>query len=165
MKIEYQNETFREVINEEFVSKKFDSWSYNERLKAEAKAGQGVYDEFIKYIKESFATSGKLIDKVLEKSPFGVNTLEYKYLKMSIMLNCISILKNKKKLDADIQTVTLWKLPKSMSSYVRVLLKEFVTEVKTEIMECYKAVDIDDSVLEMLISNPYGEVYNKDENC
>lgn len=52
-----------------------------------------------------------------------------------------------------------------MSSYVRVLLKEFFTELKTEIMDCYKAVDIDDAVLDMLISNPTGEVYNKDEDC
>lgn len=164
MKIEYQNEAFREVINEEFVAKKFDSWSYHERLKAEAAEGQGVYEDFQRYIKESFNQSGKMIDKVLDKSPFGKNTLEYKYLKFSIILNVVAILKSKKKLDTDIQTVILWKLPKSMSSYVRVLIKEFVTELKTEIMECYKAVDIDDSVLEMLIANPYGESYNKDEN-
>lgn len=107
MKIEYQNQAFREVINEEFVSKKFDSWSYNAKLKDSARANQGVYDDFLRYIKESFANSGKIVDRVLEKSPFNADTLEYKHLKISIMLNCLALLKSKKKLDADIQTVTL----------------------------------------------------------
>ena len=33
MKIEYQRETFKEIIEEEFVSKKFDAFSYKEQLK------------------------------------------------------------------------------------------------------------------------------------
>ena len=34
MKVEYQNETFNEVITEEFVSKKFDAFMFKEKLKA-----------------------------------------------------------------------------------------------------------------------------------
>ena len=35
MKIEYQNETFREIISEEFVSKKFDSFTFKEQMRDE----------------------------------------------------------------------------------------------------------------------------------
>jgi hypothetical protein len=38
-----------------------------------------------------------------------------------------------------------------MSGYVRVLLKEFYTELKLEILDCHNAVSIDDSTLEKLI--------------
>jgi len=107
MKIEYQNEAFREVINEEFVAKKFDSWSYQEKLRSEARASQGVDEQFLAYIRELFNESSSLVDKVLEKSPFGANTIEYKHLRMSIILNIIAILKAKKKLDSDVQTVIL----------------------------------------------------------
>ena len=40
-----------------------------------------------------------------------------------------------------------------MSSYVRILLKEFYSEIKTEIMECYKASDISDDVLDKMLQN------------
>ena len=36
MKIEYQRETFKEIIEEEFVSKKFDAFAYKEQLKNDA---------------------------------------------------------------------------------------------------------------------------------
>ena len=80
------------------------------------------------------------------------------------MLNSIYILKNKKKLDANQQTIILWKLPKSMNNYVRILLKEFFTELKLEIMDSYKAVDLDDNVVEKLLqetgdANNYEDQY------
>ena len=101
---------------------------------------------------------------MLVKSPFQQDSIEYHRLKISIMLNTLYILKNKKKLDATQQTIILWKLPKSMSNYVRILLKEFFTEIKLEIMDSYKAADIDDSVLEKLLqdtgdSNNYEDQY------
>ncbi|MBP5468570.1 MAG: hypothetical protein J6Z11_04925 [Candidatus Riflebacteria bacterium] len=40
-----------------------------------------------------------------------------------------------------------------MSSYVRILLKEFYSEIKLEIMDCYKASDIDDSVIDRMLQN------------
>lgn len=76
---------------------------------------------------------------------------------MSIMLNCFYSLKLKKKFDMEPTTIILWKLPKSMSSYLRIIMKEFYTEIKKEILECYAAVDITDEVLEKLISNPEDE--------
>jgi hypothetical protein len=67
------------------------------------------------------------------------------------MLNCINILKTRKKLDIDPATIILWKLPKSLANYVRILLREFFTEIKLTIMDCYKAADIDDNIIEALM--------------
>ena len=153
MKIEYQNETFREIISEEFVSKKFDSFTFREQMRDDAKVSQGVNEQFKSYIMDSFSHIGDMADKVLTKSPFGPRTLDYKKLKMSLILNAINSLKVRKKLDSDIPTILLWKLPKSMSSYVRILLKEFYSEIKLEIMECHRAADIDDATIDRLLQN------------
>ena len=153
MKIEYQNETFREIISEEFVSKKFDAFSFNEQMRESAKASQGISEQFRDYIRSSFNNIGDLADNVLKKSPFGPRTLDYKKLKISLMLNAINSLKLKKKLDSELQTVILWKLPKSMSNYVRILLKEFYSEIRIEIMDCYEAVDMDDAVIDRMLQN------------
>lgn len=164
MKIEYQREAYREVISEEFVSKKFDAFMFKEHLKTEAKEAQGVPSTFWGYVKDSFEHIGDVIDRVLKKSPFQCNSIEYHRLKISLMLNSIYALKNKKKLDASQQTIILWKLPKSMNNYVRILLKEFFTEIKLEIMDSYKAADIDDATVEKLLlergdTNTYEDQY------
>jgi hypothetical protein len=39
-----------------------------------------------------------------------------------------------------------------MSNYVRVLLREFYTALKREILTCYEIVNIDDYMLEKIIS-------------
>jgi hypothetical protein len=50
-----------------------------------------------------------------------------------------------------------------MSGYVRVLLKEFYTELKLEILDCHKLVSLDDNTLEKLISTTEREEYNNYE--
>jgi hypothetical protein len=107
MKIEYQREAYREVISEEFVSKKFDAFMFKEQMKADARDAQGVPQMFMEYLTDSIERIGDVIDRVLKKSPFKPNSIEYHRLKMSIMLNSITILKNKKKLDANQQTIIL----------------------------------------------------------
>lgn len=151
MKIEYQNETFREVISEEFVSKKFDAHSFRENLRANARSSQGCDQQLIEYLKSSFAHIGATIDQVLANSPFGPRTSEYKKLRISLMLNALNSLKLKKRLDSDIPTIILWKLPKSMSSYVRILLKEFYSALKNEILECYKLTEMSDELVDKLL--------------
>jgi hypothetical protein len=152
MKVEYQNEAYREIISEEFVSKKFDAINFKEKMKMNIKSSQDVNHWFWEYVKDSLKNSDQLLEKVLAKSPFNKNSLEYKKLKMSIMLNCINLLKTRKKLDTDPTTIILWKLPKSLSNYVRVLLREFFMELKLDIMECYRAVDIDENIMESLLT-------------
>ena len=67
--------------------------------------------------------------------------------------NALNSLKVKKRLDSEIPTIIVWKLPKSMGGYIRVLLKEFYTELKLEILDCHNAVSIDDNMLEKLLIN------------
>ena len=69
------------------------------------------------------------------------------------MLNALNSLKVKKRLDSEMPTIIVWKLPKSMSGYIRVLLKEFYTELKLEILACHKEVSLDDETLERLVCN------------
>jgi hypothetical protein len=153
MKVEYQNEAFREIIAEEFVSKKFDSFLYKEKLKSDAHGAQGISDKFKLYLKGSFTNISETLDKVLKKSLFVTNTAIYRKLKISLLLNALQSLKLKNQLDSDLPTVIVWKLPKSMSGYIRVLLKEFYTELKLEILDCHATVSIDDATLEKLIGN------------
>jgi hypothetical protein len=40
-----------------------------------------------------------------------------------------------------------------MGSYVRILLKEFYTELKLEIMECHKATHIEDAIIDSLLKD------------
>ena len=153
MKVEYQNEAFREIINEEFVSKKFDSFMYKEKLKSEASMSQGVTDKFSVYLKNSLENIDEIMNKVLKDSLFVTNPTIYRKLKISLLLNALNSLKLKKRLDSDLPTIIVWKLPKSMSGYIRVLLKEFYTELKLEILDCHRMSSIDDATLEKLICN------------
>ena len=163
MKIEYQNETFREVISEEFVSKKFDSFTFKEQMRDEIRSNQGVNETFISYVRSTIEQIGSIADRVLAKSPFSPRSIDYKKLKMSLMLNAINSLKVKKKLDSDLPTILLWKLPKSMSSYVRILLKEFYSEIKLEIMECHNMTDISDDVVDRILQNSTEDRDNYEE--
>ena len=107
MKIEYQNETFREIISEEFTSKKFDAYTFREQMRSEAKASQGVNEQFRAYMVDSFKNVGGLINNVLKKSPFSPNSQDYKKLRISLMLNALNSLKLKKRLDSEIPTIIL----------------------------------------------------------
>ena len=153
MKIEYQRETFKEIIEEEFVSNKFDSFAYKEQLKGDARENSGVTRQFKKYVQEALLKNITLIDKLLEKSPFKVGTQEYQNLKISILLNSLNILKNNKKLDVAEQGIILWHLPKNMANYTRILLKEFFTLIKLEIMDCYKEADLSDLDLNNILDS------------
>lgn len=159
MKIEYQNETYKEIISEEFISKKFDSYAFREKLRDAARDSQGVTANFIEYLKSSLGSIDTILDRVLKKSPFTPKSLDHKKLKLSLILNTIYSLKNKKKLDANVPSLILWKLPKSMTNYVRVLLKEFYVEIKQEIIDCYKSADINDELADRLLKDADGEAY------
>lgn len=46
MKVEYQNETYRKVISEEFADKNFDVFLYQRNLREQAKEAQGQSEHF-----------------------------------------------------------------------------------------------------------------------
>lgn len=152
MKIEYQRQSYQTIISEEWVSKKFDAFQFKEQLKDDARESHQVSKNFWIYAKDVLEHSSIILDDVLKRSPFGKDSIEYKYLKITILLNCYLSIKNKGKLDARPLTIIMWKLPKSMSNYVRVLLREFYTALKKEILACYEMVNIDDFMLEKIIS-------------
>jgi hypothetical protein len=161
MKIEFQRESFKEIIEEEFVSKKFDAFAYKEQMKNQAKESAGVTRQFKAHLSETLNKNSLILDKVLQRSPFNKGTPEYQNLKISILLNSINILKSKKKLDVANQSIILWHLPKSMSNYTKILLKEFFMELKLEIMECYKYSDICDKDLENILDSAPEATYEE----
>ena len=163
MKIEYQRESYREIIEEEFVSTKFDSMAFKERLKDQARDCIGINTHFKNYVEETLKQNGRLLDEVLQKSPFHKDSPEYRNLKISILLTSFQILKTKKKLNASPQSVILWHLPKSMSNYTKVLLKEFFTKIKIEIIDCYKEADMSDTDLENIITGTTESWTNDEE--
>ncbi len=163
MKVEYQNESFKEVIAEEFVSKKFDAYMFTEKLKAEALNSQGISEQLFSYLHSSLSNIDALLNKVLKKSLFATNPVIYKNLKISLMLNALNSLKVKKRLDSELPTIIVWKLPKSMNGYIRVLLKEFYTELRLEILDCHKMVGVDEALLEKLLKGDEGNSY--EEQC
>lgn len=163
MKIEYQRESFREIIEEEFVSTKFDAIAYKEQLKNQAREDSDVNLHFKEYVQEALKQSGYLLEDILQKSPFNSSTSEYQNLKISILLTSLQILKNKKKLNASPQSVILWHLPKSMSSYTKVLLKEFFTALKLEIIDCYREADLSDTDLENILTTTTEDWYPNEE--
>ena len=163
MKIEYQRETFKEIIEEEFVSTKFDAITYKEKLKSQARTNSDINHHFKNYVKTALQQSGYILDNILQKSPFNSTTQEYQNLKISILLTSIQVLKNKKKLSGEPQSIVLWHLPKSMSSYVRVLLKEFFMALKLEIIDCYKEADLSDTDIENILTNTTEDWYINEE--
>ena len=164
MKIEYQRENFREVIEEEFVSTKFDALAYKEQLKSQARDNAEVLQTFKSYLQSVVLNINKILDDILQKSPFNSSTPEYKNLKISILLTSAYILKNKKKLNINgVQSVFLWHLPKSMTNYTKVLLKEFFTAIKQEIIDCYKTADISENELEAALAATTEELYYDSE--
>lgn len=107
MKIEYQREAFQEVLSEEFATKTFDAMSLKENLRTAANSANGVSELFGQYLQSTIVNSNRIITNILDKSPFSKNTLEYRRLKISVLLNCINILKLRHKLDCLPQTIVL----------------------------------------------------------
>lgn len=163
MKIEYQRESFREIIEEEFVSKKFDAFAYKEQLKVQARTHSGIDRQFKNYLDEVLKQHDKILDDVLSKSPFNSTTPEYQNLKISILLTSLNILKTKKKLDTTPQSVILWHLPKNMTNYTKLLIKEFFMAIKLEIMDCYREADLGDMDLENILYSASEGLLNEDQ--
>lgn len=105
--------------------------------------------------------TGELIDKVLGKSVFNKSSVDYQRLKISLMLSLINAINSQQKLTSKCQ-VTLWKLPKTMTNYVKLLFMEVCTEIKNEIIDCAKMTTISDDVADKVLTNTLFERYNND---
>lgn len=163
MKIEYQMENFREVIEEEFVSTKFDALAYKEQLKNQARNSSEITQAFKDYVVQTVSKSSAILEEILDKSPFNASMPEYQNLKISILLTSVHALKADKKLNTSVQRVVLWHLPKSMANYTKILVKEFFMALKREIIECYRMADLDDADLENILTTTAEEQYYYNE--
>ena len=161
MKIEYQRENYQEVISEEALNDKFDAYAFSEQLRSQVLASQGSIDRFITNLEVTISFIGRTIDEILSHSPFIVGTTEYKYVKISILLNCLYSLKTKHRLNANLQTVILWKLPKSIASYIKILLRELYARLEEDITACYEeaAPYISDSDLKKMLETRVADTY------
>ena len=164
MKIEYQRETFKEIIEEEFVSKKFDAFAYESQLKSEARESFEMVAQLRMYLRDMLGPGSKILDDLLSKSPFSSNTAEYKNLKISILLNSINILQTKNKLVmTDQQSIVLWHLPKNMTNYAKLLIKEFFTAIKREIIDCCEEAAPTEAALDAILHANWEENFNEEQ--
>ena len=161
MKIEYQRENYQEVISEEALQDKFDAYAFSEQLRSQVMASQGSLERFITNLEVTISFIGKKVDAILEHSPFIKDTTEYKYIKISMLLNCLYSLKTKHRLNTNPQTIILWKLPKSIASYIKILLKELYTSLEEDITACYEeaAPYISDSDLKKMLETGVTDNY------
>ncbi len=161
MKIEYQNNTFRQVLSQTLVNKKFDSFAYKEKLVDELRSSN--YSKQIYYLEKTLQDFDKIIDSVLEKSHFKKGTSVYNNIKISILLSTKNIYEKKSKL-VDFQNtsgIILWRLPKSLSSYVKDLTNALFLEIRQIIIDCFNFDRVEDSLLEKMIANPEG-IYDEE---
>lgn len=164
MKIEYQREAYREIIDEEHASKQFDAFAFQEQMRDDAAQDQANSGVLRAYLLDTFENAGKILDTVLDKLPFHKNTQEYKRIRISVLLNCNQSLKTKGKMTIDnSQTIILWKLPKSMAGYIKVLIREYCAELSKEISDCYAATRMDDDTLDKIINYKEGADYEYED--
>jgi hypothetical protein len=77
----------------------------------------------------------------------------------------LEFLQTKKKLVVtDQQSIILWHLPKNMTTYVKILVKEFFMAIKLEIMDCYKEAGADDETLEAVLQANWETNYYEDQH-
>lgn len=107
MKIEYQNKAYQEVLEEKFTSKSFDSFAFQQRLQESARSSQLGAGLFASYVKDFFQTVPQLIDRVLESSPFKPDTIEYKRIKISALINCLNNGKLSRRVNANTGALVL----------------------------------------------------------
>lgn len=160
MRIEYQNENFKEIMSEEFATQKLVATGYDNNYYQTIKDNTGASQQFKLYLQSTFSNIGTIIDGVLKNSPFIPASADYRRIKISILLNTLRILNKNKKLDSNQSSVVLWKLPKSMSTYIKIILKEFYVELKKEILECHRESDIDQDTVYKIIQATSQEVIN-----
>lgn len=155
-RVEYQDQSFRQVLSEEMNDNNFDPFQFKQQLLSDARAQN--YSKTITTITESIKQCDYLIDELLKTTPFRKDSSDWRNIKISILLNTRNILEKRNKLVPLQQgvSVTLWHLPKSLSEYVRVLINEFFIKLKKLILDCFEMDRVDESILTKMISNPEG---------
>ena len=163
MKLEYLHEQYNITSTADLIDKQSDEFAHKQQLREEAWEQQGGKVEFKSDTIMRCKSFSRIVDNVLKKLPFPPGSVDYKKLKISILMNCLQNLKNGKGFSADPVPVIVWKLPKTMRNYVRVFIKELGTEIKREIISTYSYTIVDDKIIDYMISNPDGEFVSREE--
>ena len=79
------------------------------------------------------------------------------------MLHIKHVQTKKKLVVTDQQSIILWHLPKNMTSYVKILVKEFFTTIKLEIMDCCQAASPTDDTLETILQANWEDSYYEEQ--
>lgn len=163
MKLEYLNSQYNIKTRASEAAKEFNKFTYRQNLRDQVWESQRNTEKFKESVIELFYEFNKTLENVLKKSPFRHDSPEYKKIKISILLNCLQNLKEKNGINADPVTVKIWKLPKSMNNYIRVFITELGTSLKHQIINFYSELQIEDKILDYLISNPSGEYIDNED--
>lgn len=162
MKIEYQRQAYAQDFYMETINDKFDSFAFTEKLKNAAQEDFFTSTDYKAMVIDTFKSIHTILEQVLQDSPFKPGSLDYKHLRISILLTCLHSLNQKNKLDFKINSALFWKLPRSMSSFVQFEVREFLTKFKAELMMNYNQ-RLDDNIINFMISNPTGEFKSNNE--
>lgn len=163
MKLEYLNSQYNIKTRASEAAKQFDKFAYRQTLRDKVWESHRNTEKFKESVISLFYEFSRTLDDVLKKSPFRVSSPEYKKIKISILLNCLQNLKDKNGINADPVTIKVWKLPKSMNNYIRVFITELGTTLKQQIMNFYGELQIEEKILDYLISNPSGEYIDNED--
>ena len=105
MKLEYLHEQYNITSTADLIDKQFDEFAHKQQLREEAWEQQGGKVEFKSDTIMLFKSFSRIVDNVLKKLPFPPGSVDYKKLKISILMNCLQNLKNGKGFSADPVTV------------------------------------------------------------
>ena len=105
MKLEYLNSQYNIKTRASEAAKQFDKFTYKQMLRDKVWDEQRNTVKFKESVTELFYEFNKTLDIVLLKSPFRPNSPEHKKIKISILLNCLQNLKDKKGINADPVTI------------------------------------------------------------
>jgi hypothetical protein len=107
MRIEYQNQNYKEIIDEQFITKKFDTFAFKNSLKSFARSCQLSDQLFPSYVQDTIKHLDNILESVLCKMPFNNTSPEYQHIKISILLCCLNSLKEHRKLMVDNRQIML----------------------------------------------------------
>ncbi len=163
MKVEYQNNEFRQVTARTELDSRFDAMAYQEKLFDQVRCESNR--AAISSLKLVFNDVEPLLDESISKYFKKLNSSLRTNIKISVLLTTISTLKKKKKLLSYDTTsgIVLWRLPKSMASNIQLVTNDFFSNLKQNIMYCFESERVDEALMKKIISNPEGN-YEEDWN-
>lgn len=87
MKLEYLHQEYETNLSTAIINQKFDVFKYKEKIAQDVSQDAGLTERFQTEVKDLMRDISGLLDEVLLKSPFDKNSVDYKRLKISIMMN------------------------------------------------------------------------------